>query len=200
MTPPVRSLLLLLLVTGFAIAPRSAAAGSYDEAVSGDISGDRLAPTSLALDPGSNPISGTVIAGDIDYLTLHVSAGQTLAQLVLTSFVSADDLAFMAIQSGTQFTEPPTGTNVANLLGWSHVSLPTGTDYLALMGGGSGAIGFSGPLPAGDYTLWIQQANPQLVAYSFDAVVGVSAPEPVALALLALAGAGLAAARPRRVT
>jgi hypothetical protein len=198
MTPQVRiALLPLLLATALATAPVLAAASSYDEAVNGEISSNRLAPTSLALDPGSNLISGSVVQGDIDYLTVHVSAGYSLSQLVLTSFVSTDDLAFMAIQSGTQFTQPPTGTDVTQLLGWSHISLPVGTDYLALMGEGIGAIGYSGPLPAGDYTLWIQQTGPQTVAYTFDAVVA-AAPEPAALALFALGVAGLGVARLRR--
>ncbi|HKC51656.1 MAG TPA: hypothetical protein VKF60_12740, partial [Myxococcota bacterium] len=60
MTPRVR-IALLLLGTALATAPGLAAAASYGEAVNGDISGNRLAPTSLALDPGSNSISGSVI-------------------------------------------------------------------------------------------------------------------------------------------
>ncbi len=195
-TPRVR-IALLLLGTALAIAPGLAAAASYDEAVNGDISGNRLAPTSLSLDPGSNPISGSVIAGDLDYLTVHVPAGYALAQLVLTSFVSTDDIAFMAIQSGAQFTET-TSPNVANLLGWSHFMLPVGVNYLALMGAGLGAIGFTGPLPAGDYTLWIQQTGAQSVGYGFNAVV-TAAPEPAALALVALGIAALGASRLRRV-
>jgi len=197
MTPRVR-IALLLLGTALATAPGLAAAASYDEAVNGDISGNRLAPTSLALDPGSNSISGSVIAGDLDYLTVHVSAGYALSQLVLTSFVSTDDIAFMALQRGTQFTET-TSPNVANLLGWSHFMLPVGQDYLALMGAGLGAIGFTGPLPAGDYTLWIQQTGAQSVGYGFNAVV-TAAPEPGALALVALGIAALGASRRQGVS
>lgn len=191
----------LLLSAALATTPTLAAAASYDEAVNGDLSGVRSAPSSLALEAGSNPISGVTIAGDLDYLTLHVASGYALSQLVMTSFVSADNLAFMAIQSGTQFTEPNDAANVANLLGWTHVGPEigaVGTDYLALMGGGSGAIGYTGPLPSGDYTLWIQQTNAQSVAYTFNAVV--AAPEPSTLALLAFGIAALGVLRLRRVT
>ena len=183
----------LVLATALATLPWVASAASYSESVNGDMSGNRLAPSSLTLDFGSNSISGSTLAGDIDYLTIHVPGFGALWSLTLTSFGSTDDLAFMAIQSGTQFTEPAGVPNVANLLGWAHFSLPVGQDFLEIMGTGPGAIGFSGALPAGDYTLWIQQTGPQLVTYSFDALVSV--PEPGSLALVALALAALGAAR-----
>lgn len=158
---------------------------SYSETVDGDMSGDGLAPSSLSLEFGSNAISGSTVAGDLDYLTIHVLDGGALAAIVLTGFGSTDDLAFIAIQSGTRLTEPASGTDVANLLGWAHLAQPLGDDYLALMGTDPGAIGYSGPLPAGDYTLWIQQTGPQPVDYAFDALVDL--PELASVVLLALA-------------
>ena len=183
-------------IVAFALAalPAAALAGSYSEFVSGDISGNRAAPTSLTLDLGDNPISGTTVAGDLDYIT--VLAPGAITALLLTQFDTANplELAFVAIQAGTTFTEPNTGTNVANLLGYSHIGLPTGTDYLPLLGAGAGAIGFTPPLTGPAYTFWIQQTGANLVNYTLDVVV----PEPSALALLGLAAAALTQRRVSR--
>lgn len=190
----------LVLATAFVAAPPSARASAYNESVNGDISGARLTPTSLSLDPGANTFTGSVVAGDVDYLTLVVPAGHTFNQLILSAYNTSDNLSFIGIQAGSQFTEPAIGTNPANLLGYSHVdySRPPGDDYLVLMNSdrnGFGAIGYTLPLPAGSYTLWIQQTGMELTGYTYTAVV--SAPEPGSLALLALALGGLFA---RRVT
>jgi PEP-CTERM motif len=165
-------------------------ASSWDEATNGDLSGDRLAPSALALTAGDNTVTGTTIAGDLDYLTVIVPTGSTLSQINLLSFVSADDLAFIGMQAGSTFTQSPTSPDVTQLLGWAHFgATPTPpAAYFDILGTSPGAIDFSGPLPAGPYTFWIQQANTQLVSYSWDFVVtGGSVPEP-ATAGLALLG------------
>ena len=178
------------------VLPLRARAGSYLESVSGDISGDRTAPSSLALDPGDNSISGTVVSGDLDYITLLNATASPIVSLTLTQFDTANpgELAFVAIQAGSQFTEPNTGTQVANLLGYSHIGLPVGTDYLPLLGTGSGAIGFTPPLPGASYTLWIQQTGANPVGYTLD----VRVPEPATWALLALWAAALTQRRVSR--
>jgi len=168
-----------------------AGATNYDEATDGDISGDRLAPTSLTLTAGENVVKGSVIQGDIDYLTIVVPEGFTLAQINLLSFASTDDLGFIGVQAGSTFTQPPTGTDVTALLGWAHYGPIAPAAYFDTIGSGPGAIGFSSPLPAGPYTFWIQQANPQLISYSWDFVTGGgTVPEPGSAALV---GLGLAA-------
>ena len=165
-------------------------ASSWDETTNGDLSGNRLTPSSLSLTPGDNTVTGTVIQGDLDYLTIVVPAGFTLTQINLLSFVSVDDLAFIGMQAGSTFTQPPTGTDVTQLLGWAHYGLPAPAPYFATIGSGSGAIGFDAPLPAGPYTLWLQQTSAQQVAYSWDFVVGGGVPEPGSATLV---GLGLAA-------
>ncbi len=85
----------------------AAAAAVYDEAVDGDLSGNRLEPTSLGqLANGLTSVLGTTTAGDLDYLTFTVPVGATLTAITLADYVSTNELGFMAIQAGATLTEP----------------------------------------------------------------------------------------------
>jgi hypothetical protein len=144
-------------------------AADYDEAVDGDLSGDGFNPTVIQLDPGSNLITATSSLGDREYYTTNLPPGTELEAIVLVSYVSQDEVAFIGVQSGTQFTEPPTGTDVSQLLGWMHFGPPfVGTDVLDDIGMGNGAMGFTPPLVAGDYTWWSQQTGATLSTYALD--------------------------------
>jgi hypothetical protein len=175
-------------------------AGSYDETVSGDLSGNRAAPTVVHLDPGANPLSATSVSGDVEYFTLNVPIGFRLSAINVTSYANGN-LSFVAIQRGTTFTEPPTGTNVANLLGYSHFGSGNGTigtDILDDMGTGAGSQGFVPPLGAGDYTFWSQEAGGVPVSYtlSFQLTAVPAAPATTPFAVLVLAvGVGLLGAQ-----
>ncbi len=151
----------------------------YDEAVDGDISGDRNAPTMLELEEGVNSLTATSVAGDIEYVTLTVPSGLQLDSVDVASYASdTDDIAFAAVQTGTIFTEPPTQTDVENLLGYSHFgAIDVGTDILDDLANGQGAIGFDSPLPSGDYTFWLQQTG-DTSTYSLDFNVSFAEPTP----------------------
>jgi D-alanyl-D-alanine carboxypeptidase len=132
----------------------------YNEAVNGDISGDPSAPLVLELQKGTNSLTATSVRGDREYVTLKIPEGFQLDSLVLADYESTDDIAFAAVQKGSVFTEPFRGTNVANLLGYSHFGLnQTGTNILDDLSQGEGAIGFNGALPSGEYTFWLQQTG-----------------------------------------
>lgn len=166
----------------------------WDEAVNGDLSGDGFAPNSFILGAGSHSISATSNTGDRDYVTFSIPAGFQLNSILLASYVGDDITAFMGVQSGTTFTEPPTGTNVANLLGYTHFGpgpgLPPGSELIDSLSVGPGAIGFTPPLASGNYAFWMQQTGASLVTYQID--FGVTAvPEPAGAALIALAGLAL---------
>jgi hypothetical protein len=191
----------LAIVLFALLAPLAAVAFTYDESVDGDLSGDRLNPTTLVAEPGSNLLTGTTIAGDLEYVHLSLPPGMQLNALVLNSFVSADNVAFCGVQEGSIFTVSPDVAVESDLLGYSHfgtsglagTALP-GTDILDNIGQGDGATGFVPPLTGSDYTFWIQQFNAQTVAYQFDFQV---VPEPGETASL-VAGAGLLAGLRRR--
>jgi hypothetical protein len=199
-----RATFTLLVLIGLAYGS-VARADNYDESMDGDLSGNRLAPTAIVLDPGANAITATSVAGDLEYYTVNVPSGYNLSAVTLVSYVSADNLAFVAIQSGTTFTEPPTGTNVAQLLGYTHLGPgngTVGTDILDDMGAGAGAIGFAGPLGAGNYTLWSQQTGASSTTYALNLqLTAVPPPVPALSAgslLLLCAGLGLILVATRR--
>lgn len=152
----------------------------YDEATDGDLSGDRENPTAVSVNLGGNLLTATSVAGDLEYVTLSIPLHMQLDAILLTEFISTDDVSFIAVQAGTTFTEPPTGTDVNALLGWNHFGAGAGqlgTDILDDMGMGGGAIGFAGPLPGGDYTFWIQEAGAASATYTLDFVVSLAPPQ-----------------------
>lgn len=167
----------------------------YDEAISGDLTGNRLAPLNLGtLTPGSNLLIGQAGNADRDYFTITIATGQTLTNLNLVTYSGGDRVGFIGVQTGTIITEDPNSANVANLLGWTHFGpggAPAGSDILDDIGNGPGAIGFSGALGPGTYSFWVQQLG-TLTGYTFDFVV---VPAPSAACAM---GLGLLAASRRR--
>lgn len=140
----------------------------YNEAINGDISGDPNRPLALELTAGDNILRATSAAGDLEYVTVTVPEGFQLDSVELTSYASEDAIAFAAVQRGSVFTEPPTETNVENLLGYSHFGVADlTTDILDNLASGEGAIGFTAPLPSGEYTFWLQQTG-EPATYTFD--------------------------------
>jgi hypothetical protein len=168
----------------------------YDESVSGDLSGLFSSPFQGGnLSVGDNTISGSSVSTDRDYITFTIPTGLAVTSMTLSSFVSADDVIFVALTAGNTSIDPATaGSNLGSMLGYGHPGVPhLGTDILDNLAAGGGAAGFSTPLSPGDYTLWIQQTQAQNVAYSFD-LTAVPEPADAAWAVAALL-AGTAAYR-----
>ena len=165
----------------------------WDEGINGELSANGLAPSSASITgAGTWTLTGTTGAGDRDYLAVNLAPGLSIAQLKLVTYVSADAVSFIGAQAGSTFTEPPAGTNVANLLGYTHFGdALLDTNILDDICAGIGAGGCTPPLSGSDYSWWIQQLG-GATSYSFDFMVIV--PEPgtgllagLGLVLLALA-------------
>lgn len=190
-----RSIVLALIVTS----PAHADVIAFDESASGDASDDRFAPTLVELVAGRNSIRGTLGISptpdtfDLDYITITVPAGYQLSAFVLDDAFVGGAFSFLAIQSGPVVTIPADWSSIDTpLLGWTHFGIAQiGQDLLAEIGSAPGSVGFSGPLPAGTYALWLMELNysePYTYAFGLD-VTAVPAPSPLLVALAAsLAG------------
>lgn len=193
----------LLAAAALLAATTTQAATAWDEAVNGDLSGNGLAPSFAAFVAGSNQLFGTTgraPAGgpiDRDYLRFTVPAGHVLQSLmVLPGNTTLGSGAFIGLMAGPQFTVPPTATTAAGLLGWTLFGIDQeGTDILPAMSVPElGSSGFTIPLPAGDYSLWVQEAAIGTAVYKLDFIVAEVPEAPTGLAMLAglaLLGAAL---------
>jgi hypothetical protein len=169
----------MALLAGAACLPTRAAV-VWDEAVSGDLSNNGLAPTALSVALGDNGIVGSMGDGgsgvDRDYFTFTVPVGAQLLAIRINdgTFVSGS-LSFMAIQAGPQVTTTPTGNGVEALLGHAHYEgADAGSNFLPRLVQSHPELG--GLLPSGTYSIWVQETG-GTVFYDYTLVIS-SVPEP----------------------
>lgn len=182
-----------------------AGAADRDESVAGDLSGDRMAPTRWVLDrestgsvPGSNVLTGATgrNAGvvDRDYLHVVVPDGyEWVALRVGNRTTVGGGGSFIGLAAGPVMPVAPDAADGSGLLGFRVYTLADrNTDILPAMAAGGGATsGFTVPLPAGDYAVWIQELAPGTYGYRFNFVLA-PVPEP-ATGRLAAIGVGAVA-------
>src|SRR5438067_954562 len=96
------------------VAASPAKATIYDEALSGDLSNDKTAPTSLTLTPGLNSVSGTVAGfpqfggtDPQDWVSFTIPSGFKMISYVNSKYVSTDDQGFTGFQFGPSFSGDP---------------------------------------------------------------------------------------------
>ena len=135
---------------------------TFDESAGEDISNDPNNPQDLILAAGPNSIVASTGPGieDQEFFTITIPEGHQLDEIILQSFSTSGNPAFIGVQSGELFTEPlDNSADVAALLGFTLFGDvgEAGTNILDDMGMGDGTMGFRGPLPSGDYTFAIQQ-------------------------------------------
>lgn len=178
-------------------ASQASAETIWDEALDGDLSGNRFAPTHFNLTAGTHSLCATTGGGlaDIDYISITVPQGALFTELRLVSYSGNDGTAFIGMCEGPTFVVPPSG-GPFDMMGWAHFGRGPGNigaDILQEIGWGSGAIGFTSPVPAGTYSFWLfQLGSPS--TYQFDFVI-VPAPGGGAGLLVA---AGVMVGRRRR--
>jgi hypothetical protein len=192
----------LLLAIGIAV---PGAAFTIDETIDGDLSNDGLTPTLLVPSLGANDLAMTSgsPAGvvDRDYFRIDIALGQVLDSILLTAASVDGAVSFIGVQSGPVMTEPPIGTNVANLLGWHHFgSGDVGTDILAAIATGAGSQGFVPPLGPGSYTFWAQDFGFQASYLMRFHLSQVPEPRTVVLQLIGLVALGHAGLRRQSAT
>ncbi len=167
---------LSVLTVSLAFASRASAGVAYDEGVSGDLSNSGLAPTAVTVAGGSNWIIGSTgrpaTAGpDRDYFTVDVPTGFVLSDIVeVAGTVAGGNFSFFGMEAGNQLTVASNATDATGLLGWTHyVSAAADIDIFPMLGTPNmGSTGFSGSLPAGSYSFWVQDFNVGSVPYTFD--------------------------------
>jgi hypothetical protein len=182
---------IVLLASAFLYVAAAHGDTIYNESISGDLSNSGLAPTLLTVSLGLNDLfgttgkTGTVI--DRDYFTFTVPEGLELTAITVlpgTETLGTLGESFIGIESGPQVTVLTSATTAAGLLGWYHYD-DTGdidVNILPLMGtSGLGSTGFTGPLPAGTYSFWVQEASAGTVPYGLEFTV---APEPASWTML----------------
>ena len=194
---------ILALLAALALPIGSARALTWDETINGDLSDSGVSPTLLGtLSAGDNFILGTMgsLNGsgpmDADIWNFSVAPGYALTGINLVDYSATSGSllndSFMAIATGGSINTSDPSLHLSNALwgygtdGFGHVY----TDLLGLLDAGPdfGGIGFNGPLPAGNYTFWIQEGSDQ-INYSIDFVTApVPVPEPGGALLLGVAG------------
>ena len=141
-----------------------AGAASIDEGNVGDFSNDPSTPTRWTLGAGANVLRASTASDDNDYIAFTIGPCDTLDTITVTDFTSTgnDNTGFLALQQGSAFTitEEEATTRISEIFGYRHYGTQDlNQDVLAETGQAQGAIGFTSPLPAGDYSLWLNQTG-----------------------------------------
>jgi hypothetical protein len=186
----------------------------FDEAVSGDLSNNQLAPTALTLTPGLNSVIGAVTGpfpdgtDSQDWVSFTIPTGFVMTSYVNSKYVSTDDQGFTGFQVGSSF--PGDEFMAGSYAGYAHFGndadngggsgSTVGVNLLPLMADPSfapGTTGFTPPLGAGTYTFLIQQGDDVTTGYQFDMTLR-AVPEPgSSLLLLVMGGLAILALRRR---
>ena len=183
-----------LCILTLALAQPLCAIVTYSEPTDGELSNDNLDPTDLgAFNIGTSTVSGTVVDAraavdpNVDVFTFQIAAGNFLSPITLTNFVSGDNVGFLGFNNGATFPFDTAGLDNSPDQSLFDGGLLFGEDInvnlIPDLADGSIGAGFSDPLGAGDYTIFLQQLGETSIDYtlSFDVI-----PEPSSILLLGM--------------
>lgn len=126
-----------------------------------EASGQPLQPSLLSLQQARTVIlHGSVVRGDADYIRWDIPVGYRLQALRLVRYVSADPIAFYALQRAAVFDA---GVDVGRMLVYGHMG-PQDVQRNMLQEVAPGQ------LVAGPMTLWFQQTGLEVTDYAIELV------------------------------
>jgi hypothetical protein len=126
-----------------------------------EASGHPLQPSTVSLQQALTVVlHGSVVQGDADYIRWDIPAGRRLQALRLVRYVSADPIAFYALQRAPVFDA---GVDVSRMLVYGHMG-PQDIQRNVLQEVAPGQ------LLAGPMTLWFQQTGAEPTDYAIELV------------------------------
>lgn len=126
-----------------------------------EASGHPLQPSLLSLQQARTVVlHGSVVRGDADYIRWNIPVGHRLQALRLVRYVSADPIAFYALQRAAVFDA---GVDVGRMLVYGHMG-PQDVQRNVLQEVAPGQ------LVAGPMTLWFQQTGSEVTDYAIELV------------------------------
>ena len=127
-----------------------------------EASGHPLQPSLLSLQQARTVVlHGSVARGDADYIRWDIPVGHRLQALRLVRYVSADPIAFYALQQAAVFDA---GVDVGRMLVYGHMG-PQDIQRNVLQEAAPGQ------LVAGPMTLWFQQTGSEVTDYAIELVI-----------------------------
>jgi len=171
-----------VVASGILLLAAAAQAVNWNESINGDLSNNPNAPTALGVfGIGTHSIIASDAFAAQDNFTFSLAPGTSLSSIFHVAYASADATAFIGLASGTTINQ---GSAPGSLLGYTHFGFATlGTEIIDNIATGPGAVGFTPPLGAGNYAVWMQQAGASATWNLRFTVV----PEPSTWSLLGLA-------------
>jgi len=126
-----------------------------------EASGNALQPSTVSLQQALTVVlHGSVVRGDADYIRWDIPAGHRLQALRLARYVSADPIAFYALQRAPVFDA---GVDVSRMLVYGHMG-PADIQRNVLQEVAPAQ------LVAGPMTLWFQQTGSEVTDYAVELV------------------------------